>query len=200
MLQILKMIVIAAAGVALGLVATFFAVERSQDSGFGAGLWFGAVSAGPWTGWPRTGTRDADPYARALFARNGETPIGITEGLSFIARQDSKGGTLEPRCDYSVSGSTPAARFWTLSALTPDGHRLPISSKRHGFTSSELLRNIDGDFKIRIAASARSGNWLQVIADQPFVLMLRLYDTSLSANAFSVVEGAMPTILRESCR
>jgi hypothetical protein len=63
-----------------------------------------------------------------------------------------------------------------------------------------LLRNIDGDFKIRIAASARSGNWLQVIADQPFVLMLRLYDTSLSANAFSVVEGAMPTILRESCR
>ena len=31
MLQILKMIVIAAAGVALGLMATFFAVERSQD-------------------------------------------------------------------------------------------------------------------------------------------------------------------------
>ena len=71
MLHILKMIIIAAAGVALGLAATFFSVERSQNLGQGAGLWFGAVKAGPWTGWPKTGTRDADPYARALFARTG---------------------------------------------------------------------------------------------------------------------------------
>ena len=42
MLHILKMIVIAAAGVALGLAATFVAVERSQNLGQGAGLWFGA--------------------------------------------------------------------------------------------------------------------------------------------------------------
>ncbi len=200
MLQILKMIVIAAAGVALGLAVTFISVERSQDTGFGAGLWFGAVKAGPWTGWPRTGTRDADPYARALFARTGETPIGITEGLSFIARDDSKGAAFEARCDYSVFGSVPAARFWTLSALTPDGHALAASSKRSGFTSSELLRDTNGDFQIRIATSARPGNWLQVINGQPFVLMLRLYDTSLSANAFSVVEAAMPTIRKGACR
>ena len=200
MLHILKMIVIATAGVALGLAATFFSVERSQDTGLGAGVWFGAVKAGPWTGWPRSGTRDADPYARALFARNGETPLGITEGLSFIARQDSRGDLLEPRCDYSVSGAVPPARFWTLSALSPDGHILPASSARSGFTSSEVLRKTGGDFEIRVAASARPGNWLQVVHDLPFLLMLRLYDTSLSANAFFVTERAMPAIVREGCR
>ena len=200
MLHTLKMIVIAAAGVALGLMATFVSVERSQDMGLGAGLWFGAVSAGPWTGWPRTGTRDADPYARALFARNGETPLGITEGLSFIARHDSKGASLESRCDYAVTGPVPAARYWTMSALSPDGHVLAASSARYGFTSSELLRKVDGDFEIRIAASARPGNWLQVVDGEPFVLMLRLYDTSLSANAFSVTERTMPSIMREACR
>ena len=110
MLHILKLIVIATAGVALGLAATFVSVERSQNLGQGAGLWFGAVKAGPWTGWPKTGTRDADPYARAFFARTGETPLGITEGLSFIARQDSRGAWLEPRCDYLVSGAVPPAR------------------------------------------------------------------------------------------
>ena len=200
MLHTLKMIIIAAAGVALGLLATFASVERSQDLGLGAGLWFGAVKAGPWTGWPRSGTRDADPYARALFARNGETPLGVTEGLSFIARQDSRGDGLESRCDYSVSGAVPPARYWSISVLSPDGHVLPASSARHGFTSSELLRKMDGDFEIRIAASARPGNWLQVISGQPFILMLRLYDTSLSANAFSVTQGAMPSIVRGPCR
>ena len=200
MLHILKMIVIAAAGVALGLAATFVSVERSQNLGQGAGLWFGAVKAGPWTGWPRTGARDADPYARAFFARTGETPLGITEGLSFIARQDSRGAWLEPRCDYLVSGAVPPARYWTLSALDPDGHIPPGGGERHGFTSSELLRKLDGGFEIRIAASARPGNWLPVVSGQPFILMLRLYDTSLSANAFSVVERVMPSITREACR
>ena len=187
------MIVIAAAGVALGLLATLLSVERSQDLGLGAGLWFGAIKAGPWTGWPRSGTR-------ALFARNGETPLGITEGLSFIARHDSKGASLESRCDYAVTGPVPAARYWTMSALSPDGHVLAASSDRHGFTSSELLRKVDGDFEIRIAASARPGNWLQVVDGEPFLLMLRLYDTSLSANAFSVTERTMPSIVREACR
>jgi hypothetical protein len=85
------MLIIAALGLWLGLAATYYSVERGHDLGFGTGLVFGAVKAGPWSGWPKTGTREADPYARALFARNGETPLGVTEGLGFIARSDSDG-------------------------------------------------------------------------------------------------------------
>ncbi len=200
MLQIFKLIIIALIGLGLGLRATYYAVERGQDEGFGDGLIFGSVKAGPWTGWPKSGSRDADPYARALFARNGETPLGLTEGLSFLARADSGGKTINPFCDYVVKGSIPAARFWTLSALSPEGRPLATISERHGFTSSELLRDTTGGFEIRVSASAQPGNWLEIPSDQHFVLMLRLYDTALSANPFSVTASAMPAIVREGCQ
>jgi len=200
LLHTLKMLIAASLGLWLGLDATYYAVERGQDLGFGSGLVFGSVKAGPWTGWPKTGTREADPYARALFARTGETPLGITEGLSFLARTDSAGAPLTPACDYAVSGAIPPARFWTLTAASPDGMVLQTPGDRFGFTSSELLRAGDGGFQIRISPMARPGNWLQVNGEQPFLLMLRLYDTALSANAFSVVAEAMPSIARERCR
>ncbi len=200
MLQTFKLIVIALIGLGLGLGSTYYAVERGQDKGFGAGLIFGAVKAGPWTGWPKSGSRDADPYARALFARNGETPLGLTEGLGFLARADASGKPLSPSCDYVVKGSIPAARFWTLSALSSQGRPLPAISARNGFTSSEILRDVEGGFEIKVSASAQPGNWLEVPTDQPLVLMLRLYDTALSANPFSVTASAMPSITKEGCR
>ena len=193
--HIFKLIVTALIGLGLGLGATYHAVERGQ-----AGLIFGGAKAGPWTSWPKTGTRDADPYARALFARNGETPPGLTEGLSFLARADSDARPLAPACDYIVKGAIPAARFWTLSALGPQGRRLPAISERHGFTSSEILRDMSGAFEIRVSATAQPGNWLELAPDQSFVLMLRLYDTALSANPWSVTASVMPTIAREGCR
>ncbi len=196
----IKMLIIAAAGLWLGLDATYYAVERGHEADAASGPLFGAVKAGPWTGWPKSGTREADPYARALFARNGETPLGITEGLSFIARVDSAQTPLTPVCDYLVSGAIPAARFWTLTATTPEGLVLQTASDRYGFTSSELLRRTDGGFEIRVSSLARPGNWLQVAGDQRFLLMLRLYDTALSANAYSVVAATMPSITKEKCR
>jgi len=200
LLHLFKILLTAAAGLWLGLYATYYAVERDADHGLGTGLIFGAVHAGPWSGWPKTGTREADPYARALFARNGETPLGITEGLSFIAREDSGGAALTPACDYLVARTVPAARYWTVSAMGVDGKLFPTTSQRHGFTSSELLRAADGGFEITVSPEARPGNWLQVNESQPFVLMLRLYDTALSANAWAVTPSAMPSITREGCR
>jgi hypothetical protein len=200
LLHAFKLIVVALIGLGLGLGATYHAVERGQDRGLGVGLIFGAVKAGPWSGWPKTGTRESDPYARALFARNGETPIGLTEGLSFLARADSHARPFDSACDYAVQGAIPAARFWTLSALSPQGRTLPAISERHGFTSSEILRDADGGFEIKVSASARPGDWLEIAQGQPFVLMLRLYDTALSANPYSVTAGVMPAIAREGCR
>ena len=46
---------------AIGLGATWLALTR--------GTAFGAVHIGAWTAWPRTGSSDIDPYARAGIAR-----------------------------------------------------------------------------------------------------------------------------------
>jgi hypothetical protein len=179
-------------GLALGLFATWWSLENN--------IAFGEVRAGSWVGLANAGTRDADPYARALLAKRGETPIGITEGLSFLARMDQDGQGLQPACDYSVKGNMPPARYWTLTALDLNGHVLPVTSERYGFTSAEILRRSDGTFDINLSTQARAGNWLQIAPDRPFQLMLRLYDTSLSASAFSITAPNMPRIERGHCR
>ena len=191
MVLVLKSLIVVALGVALGLAGAYLAVER--------GLAFGAVHAGAWTGWPRTGSREADPYTRAARARSGEMPLGLTEGVSFVATADDRGDSLDPRCDFIVSGATPTARFWTLTALTPDGRLIDTKDGKHGWTSSEATRDSDGKFSIIIAREARAGNWLPVAAGKPFILLLRLYDTVLSASSNSLDASLMPGIARGRC-
>ena len=86
----IKALVTAAVGIGLGLFGTWLAVER----GYG----FGAVTAGAWTAWPKSGSNDADPYARAVIARTAEIPLGLAEGLMFVARGDDTGAPFDPAC------------------------------------------------------------------------------------------------------
>ncbi len=191
MVLVFKSILVALVGVALGLAITFKSVER--------GVGFEAVHVGPWTGWPKSGAREADPYARAARARSGEIPLGITEGLAFIAGQDSAGAPLNSRCDAVLAGATPPARFWTLTATTPDGRFFDSPANRREFTSSEVVRDATGAFSVDIAAAARPGNWLPVAPNQAFQLVFRLYDTPASASAFTLEAAQMPTIARGRC-
>ena len=66
-----------------GLGLTQFALTR--------GTAFGAITIGAWTAWPKTGTADIDPYARAAIARSGELPIGSGDGVAFFASSDDSG-------------------------------------------------------------------------------------------------------------
>jgi hypothetical protein len=163
------------------------------------GLSFGAVTIGPWTAWPRTGTSDIDPYARAAVARSGELPIGSGDGVAFVARSDDKGRQLDGRCDVSISGITPAARFWTLTLYDTQGQLVSNSLQRHGFTSQEIVRSADGTFEIRIAARSRAGNWLPTGGLDRYLLMLRLYDTPVGVSTRSQKDAPMPAITTTGC-
>src|SRR5690606_3734424 len=99
---------------------------------------FGALTIGSWTAYPRGGTANADPYVRAVIARTGLLPVGLGDGVSFIARTDDNGRPLDGRCTIAISGVTPAARFWTLTLYNTDGGLVANSLSRHGFTSQEV--------------------------------------------------------------
>jgi len=188
---LVKTVVATLAGTALGLFATAQSVER----GFG----FDAVQAGPWTTWPKAGSNDADPYARAVISRTGQIPLGSAEGLSLIARADSAGRPLSPACDYVISGAIPPARFWTVTVTTPEGHVADNTSGRYGFTSSEIVRDWQGGFSIVVSRAARPGNWLPVAPDRPYLIVLRLYDTPNSATASTLDASEVPAIVAERC-
>jgi hypothetical protein len=171
---------------AIGLGTTWLALDR--------GTAFGAVTIGAWTAWPKSGTRDIDPYARATIARSGELPIGSGDGVAFVARFDDKGRPLDGRCDVTVSGTTPQARFWTLTLYDPQGRLIGNAIDRQGFTSQEIVRHTDGTFDIAVAPRTRAGNWLPTNGVDSYVLVLRLYDSPVGVATRASREAPMPTI------
>jgi hypothetical protein len=176
---------------ALGLGATWFALTR--------GTAFGAVQIGAWSASPRSGSVDIDPYARAGIARTGQLPVGLGDGVAFLARNDDTGRPLDGRCDVVLRGTTPAARFWTLTLYDPAGRLVANSANRYGFTSQELVRAADGTFEIVAAPRARAGNWLPTGGAEHYVLMLRLYDTPVGVATGANREAPMPAIVARAC-
>ena len=175
----------------VGLGATYLALTR--------GAAFSALSIGSWTARPKTGTTDADPYARATIARTGQLPIALGDGVSFTAQADDDGKLLDGRCDVVLSGVTPAARFWTLTLYNVDGELVANSVNRYGFTSQEIVRRADGSFEIVVAPRANPGNWLPTGGVERYALMLRFYDTAVGVSTKAGREVPMPAINTRSC-
>ncbi|HEV3185060.1 MAG TPA: DUF1214 domain-containing protein [Xanthobacteraceae bacterium] len=175
----------------LGLGGTWLALSR--------GTAFGAVQIGAWTAWPRSGSVDIDPYSRAGIARTGQLPIGLGDGIAFVARADDGGRPFDGRCDVALGGTTPAARFWTLTLYDPEGRLVANSANRYGFTSQEIVRAADGSFAIIAAPRSRAGNWLPTGGAEHYVLVLRLYDTPVGVATRAGREAPMPAILTRSC-
>jgi hypothetical protein len=176
---------------AVGLGATWLTLSQ--------GMTFGALKIGAWTAWPRTGTQDIDPYARATIARSGELPTGSGDGVTFLARADDTGRVLDGRCDVVLSGTTPQARFWTVTLYDASGRLVANSIDRYGFTSQEIVRRADGSFEIVIAPKARAGNWLPTGGVERYVLTLRLYDTPVGVATRAAREAPMPALAVRSC-
>lgn len=175
----------------VGLGTTWMTATRGTD--------LGTLTIGAWTARPRTGTSEIDPYARASIARSGELPVGTGDGVAFTATTDDGKRPLDGRCDVTVSGVTPAARFWTLTLYDPKGHLVPNALQRYGFTSQEIVRGSDGAFEIRIASRSRAGNWLPTGAVERYVLILRLYDTPVGVATRTQRDAPMPAITTTGC-
>jgi hypothetical protein len=188
------------------LFGSFFTFLLAAAIGLGAtwltlthGVAFGSLTIGAWTAWPKSGSVNIDPYARAIIARSGELPIGMGDGVAFYAHTDDAGNDFDGRCTFTVSGMTPAARYWTLTLYDLDGRLVPNSLDRHGFTSEEIVRDVDGRFAINVAPRARPGNWLPTGGIERFVLVWRLYDTPIGVATGTTKEGPMPAVVRKGC-
>lgn len=175
----------------IGLGATWLSLTR--------GIAFGSLTIGAWTAWPKSGTVEVDPYARAIISRSGELPVGAGDGVAFYARADDAGHELDGRCEFTVQGFTPSARFWTMTLYDADGRLVANAIDRHGFTSAEMVRQADGGFVIAVGPRARAGNWLPTGGVEKFVLVWRLYDTPIGVASLSTKEGPMPAVVRKGC-
>lgn len=173
-----------------GAWSAWWAIERVDG--------LGALEIGAWTAYPDTGTARTDPYSAARAAREAELPLGIAEGIEFLARRDSQGAALDARCDYRIEGRPPAARFWTLHATDLRHRPLAPRGRLEGLHSHAMLRHENGEVTISIGARPAPGNWLAVPAPGRFILVLSLFDTPL-ATASRVEQIELPRIVRTGC-
>jgi hypothetical protein len=180
-----------AVGIVSGLSLTWLASTGA--------LGFGTVKIGAWTTWPKSGTPDADPYSRALYARSGELPLGSTDGIAFAATADDNGAALNGRCDIHITGRMPAARFWTLTLYDAQGRLVENASDRHGYTSAEVLWKPDSQIEVVLAPRARSGNWIPTGGRERVTAVLRFYDAPIGLTGRSANTVELPAVWQEFC-
>ena len=160
---------------------------------------FGKVHAGAWRAVPRVGSREADPYARAVVARNAEIPLAVGEGLALTATSDDTGRPLDARCAYRIGSITPQARYWTITLYDADGRPVFAGLDRSGFTSAELLRDAEGRFAVLVSREPLPGNWLRMPERGRVGIALRLYDTPVATGTAALDPRTLPEIQRLDC-
>jgi hypothetical protein len=188
---ILNVMVMLVIGLGGGGLAAWYSIQTNHG--------FGAVTIGRWTAWPLEGDVNADPYTEAKVASEGSVPLGAAEGLAFSATRDDAGDLLLRQCRYLVSGSTPAARLWTLSAYSAEQAVIaPLAGADSKLHSGATVRNPDGSFDLTISPFAATGNWMSISGEGPFQLVLRLYDTPVTGSA-GIVDPVIPAIRKLDC-
>ncbi len=159
----------------------------------------GAVTIAGWTAYPEMGTPNADPYSKARVARDGILVLGRAEGLAFVAQHDSTGETLHRECRYTVEGTVPPARLWTLYAL--DSRSVAIAAPAHmpGVVNSYgVLFLPDNSLTVTVGAPPAPGNWLSTGGVGPMSLVLTLYDTPVAGGS-GMADIELPQILKVGC-
>ena len=178
-------------GLAVGGISAKWALEAEDG--------FGSVRYGSWTSWPLAGSVDADPYTKARVAKDGAFPQCAADGLTFFLALDENNQPLRRECQYSLVGSVPPARIWTLSIK--DLYKRPVLDNDGGTNSVfslSVLRELDGSFVIDIGRQPVPMNWLPITGIGPMRLVLRLYDTPITTSA-GLAEPIMPKLVSKDC-
>lgn len=177
---------------AIGLGLTWVSVNK--------GFTTSGLTIGAWTARPKSGTIDIDPYSRATVERNGTLPVGLGDGVTFSATTDDDNHPLDGRCNVVLDGTTPQARFFTVTLYEPDGKLVSNALNRSGFTSQELIRAGDGSFQISIGPRAQPGNWLPTGGIERYMILLNLYDTPVGIQTRAGRETPMPSVTLGKCQ
>ena len=136
------------AGALLGVGSAWLWLTRTDPAG---------TRIGPWLVNLEAGSSDASTYTRARIALKALLALDRRETLYYIAQQDDAGRLLRSNCRYLISGSIPAARWWSVTAYADDIFLFPDAEQRMNLS----LKDIHGGLllvpQFTLAADTRKG-------------------------------------------
>jgi hypothetical protein len=125
-------------GVVLGVASAWAALEFGRASF--------VTRYGGWTHSRAAGSSAADPYTRAVIAREGLLALSAREALYFNLSQDEQGRPLSEACVYELSGRALAARWWSVTLYARD-HFLVQNSDHAAAIDATRIRTVDGAWR-----------------------------------------------------
>jgi hypothetical protein len=165
------------AGLVIGIGSAWFWLTRTDPAG---------QRIGPWLVNLQTGSTDASMYTRARIALKALLALDRRETLYYVADHDDAGRPLRAACRYLVSGSIPAARWWSLTAYADDIFLFPNPEKKYSVSGENPTGNTVGNFRAVTgpeAPAARSIEWIPTPSDGGMILTLRLYNPGAALQA-----------------
>lgn len=135
----------------------------------------------------------ASPYTRAYLAVVGLLGLPRSEAIYFFRDKADGGETLESDAVYEITGRDMPGRWWSLTLYDADQFLTPNRYNRYSVRSSDLKREPDGSFRIRLSRDPQPGNWIPMGDGHNMSLLLRVYnpEPGLDARLDSI---ALPTL------
>ncbi|MBY8983531.1 MAG: DUF1214 domain-containing protein [Candidatus Lokiarchaeota archaeon] len=126
------------------------------------------------------GSREALRVHRARIAKIAGFGMNRDEAIYWHAEVDSHGNKIKYNYKYRVEGQDPATRWWCLS-VNLDGFFVPNLHNRYSFSKTDVKRETDGSWEIKLSTEEQSGNWIP-LGDQSgyYRIILRCYNPNPS--------------------
>ena len=176
--------------VALGLGSAWWVLKKSP--------WLNpSVEVGAWRTNLQAGSQDAGMYTRATIAVNALLALGRDETMYFVATRDDAGHALRAQCNYRITGVSPQARWWSVTAYADDLFLFDAPNGHYSLNGSTAQLDAAGAFSLSTGPTEQAGlYWLPTPGNRALILTLRLYNPApaLQAAPQSLVAPAVQKI------
>ncbi|MFW9940131.1 MAG: DUF1214 domain-containing protein [Candidatus Thorarchaeota archaeon] len=142
------------------------------------------------------GSKEALRIHRVRIAKYAGFGMNRDEAIYWGAEIDSNGETITYNHRYRVEGTDPDTRWWCLS-VNRDGFFIPNQYDRYSFSKTDVKRETDGSWVIKLSTEEQPGNWIP-LGDQSgnIRMTLRCYNPMPSMIDHSEHTN-LPQIIRE---
>lgn len=186
--RVLSWIVAVLVGAVVGVASAWAALEFGRASF--------TERYGAWVHSSAAGSTGADPYTRAIIARDGLLALSAREALYFSLYEDENGRPLDESCIYELSGPPLAARWWSVTLYADDNFLVQNDDHAGSIDASRL--GLSTPWSVRIApVRGNTAHWLSSrSAGRGFSLTLRVYNQQEN---FRPSAESLPTLTTVSC-